>query len=198
MIFAKAYVFTGMMNGTTLTHQNVASLSYLATKNLNAQSLAFRFTAVLRTTYTFLMCHSCIILLSQYYFVNFNLRKILTVTVQLSIAFSSFLVENQYLVVLQVRKNFGFYLGTFDARSTNVHFAIVVDEQYFVKFNHRTLFCFQAMYIQFLACFCLELLSRNFYNCIHVIELIKLGGKVGCSNVEQCLLQNLFRNGLQR
>ena len=57
VIFAHAYILTGMVNCATLTFDDVACLSKLATKNLHAESFAFRFAAVLRTTYTFFMCH---------------------------------------------------------------------------------------------------------------------------------------------
>ncbi len=57
MNLAHTDVFTGMMDRTTLTDQNIACFGYLTSEDLNTQSLAFRFTAVLRTTNTFLMCH---------------------------------------------------------------------------------------------------------------------------------------------
>ena len=57
MILAHAYVFTRMVHCTALALDDVACFSVLATKNLNTESFAFRLTSVLRTTYTFLMCH---------------------------------------------------------------------------------------------------------------------------------------------
>ena len=57
VILAHTHVFTGMMHCTALTFDDVACFCKLTAKNLNAQSFAFRFTAVLRTTYTFFMCH---------------------------------------------------------------------------------------------------------------------------------------------
>ncbi len=58
VIFTHAYVCARTVNSTALTADDVACLSELTTENFNAESLAFRLTAVLRTTYTFLMCHN--------------------------------------------------------------------------------------------------------------------------------------------
>lgn len=57
VVFAHAYIKTGMMHCATLAFEDVAGLSMLATKNLHTQTFAFGFTSVLRTTYTFFMCH---------------------------------------------------------------------------------------------------------------------------------------------
>ena len=57
MILAHAYVEAGMMYSTTLTLDDIARFSALTAKNLNTESFAFSLAAVLRTTYTFLMCH---------------------------------------------------------------------------------------------------------------------------------------------
>lgn len=57
MVFSNTHVFSGMMNSTSLTNQNITGLSILSTEYFDTQSFAFRFTTVLRTTNTFLMCH---------------------------------------------------------------------------------------------------------------------------------------------
>lgn len=57
VILAHAYVEAGMVDCAALTLDDVACLGKLTTKNLNTESFAFRLAAVLRTTYTFLMCH---------------------------------------------------------------------------------------------------------------------------------------------
>lgn len=63
VVLTDPYVFARVVNRTALTHDDVPSLSHLTAKEFDAQTLAFRFAAVLRTTYTFLMCH-CLLLLS--------------------------------------------------------------------------------------------------------------------------------------
>lgn len=62
MILTNPHILTRMMYRTTLTHEDVACFGGLATEYLDAQSFTFRFTAVLRTTYTFFMCHFLLIL----------------------------------------------------------------------------------------------------------------------------------------
>ena len=57
VIFTDTHVFTGVVNRAALTNDNVARLCELAAEQFDAESLAFRLAAVLRTTYTFLMCH---------------------------------------------------------------------------------------------------------------------------------------------
>jgi len=57
VVLTHTHIKTGMMNSTALTLDDVTCLSVLTAKNLNAESFAFRLTSVLRTTYTFFMCH---------------------------------------------------------------------------------------------------------------------------------------------
>ena len=47
---------------TTLTNDNVTSNNLLTAKNLDTKSLSCALAAVLRTTYTFLMCHNVFLL----------------------------------------------------------------------------------------------------------------------------------------
>lgn len=57
VVFTHTYVLTRVMYCTSLTYQNVSGFGILTTENFDTQSFAFRFTTVLRTTNTFLMCH---------------------------------------------------------------------------------------------------------------------------------------------
>ncbi len=57
MILADTYIFSRMVYGSALTHENVAGLCSLTAEYFYAQSFTFRFTAVFRTTYSFFMCH---------------------------------------------------------------------------------------------------------------------------------------------
>ena len=52
VILAHADVFTGVVDRAALTDDDVARLCELAAEQFDAESLAFRLTAVLRTTYT--------------------------------------------------------------------------------------------------------------------------------------------------
>ncbi len=58
VVTSHTYVLAGAVHRAALATDDVAGLSKLSTKNLHAKSFAFRLAAVLRTTYTFFMCHN--------------------------------------------------------------------------------------------------------------------------------------------
>gem|GEM_PF-2717632 len=57
VVFAHAYIFTGVMLRATLTHDDISRDATLATKNFDAEPFRFRLASVFRTSYTFFMCH---------------------------------------------------------------------------------------------------------------------------------------------
>lgn len=57
VVFANTHVFTGVVFGSALTHDDVSADGFLTTKDFYAESLTVRFTSVLGTTDSFLMCH---------------------------------------------------------------------------------------------------------------------------------------------
>ena len=96
-------------------------------------------------------------------------------TVQFSVAFSSLLVEYQYLVAFyQRRYNFAYHFRSFYGRSTHFYFTVVVYQQNFVKFNSCTAFCvLNVLNKEFLSFFNFELLTVNFYNYVHFFITVK-------------------------
>ena len=58
VVAAHAHVQTRAMDGTTLAADDVTGLCKLTSKNLHAETFALALAAVLRTTYTFFMCHN--------------------------------------------------------------------------------------------------------------------------------------------
>lgn len=58
MILTHTYVLARIVDGTTLTNDNVTCNAFLTTVDLNAKALAFGFAAVAGTTYTFFMSHN--------------------------------------------------------------------------------------------------------------------------------------------
>ena len=62
MVFTHTYIISRMVHCTALTHENVTGSCSLTPEYLHAQPFTFRFTAVLRTTNTFFMCHFLLIL----------------------------------------------------------------------------------------------------------------------------------------
>lgn len=61
VVLAHAHVLTWAVNGAALTADDVTGLCELPTKKFHSESLAVRLTSVLRTTYTFFMCHNEIV-----------------------------------------------------------------------------------------------------------------------------------------
>ncbi len=57
MVLADTYILTRIVKSAALTDDDVACLSELTTEKFYAESFTFRLTAVLRTTYTFFVCH---------------------------------------------------------------------------------------------------------------------------------------------
>src|SRR6478609_1145881 len=95
MVFTNTYAYTWVVFSTTLTNKDIACKGILTAINFDPQTFAVRFSTVSRATDSFLMCHELI--LFNYVF-NHNLGKLLTVTVQLLITFSSLLFEDKNFV----------------------------------------------------------------------------------------------------
>jgi len=95
--------------------------------------------------------------------------KLLAMTVQFSVTFSSLFVEYQYFVTFyQVRSYFANHFCAVYSRSTYSYSTVVVNQQDFVKFNSCTVFSvLDVLNKQFLAFFCFELLTVNFYDYVH-------------------------------
>ena len=172
VVFTHTHVQTGVVNSASLTFDNVACLSELTTENFNTESFAFRLAAVLRTTYTFLMCHflRSFLGLSNYIFNN-NFGEALTVTVFATIAFAAFFLENDNLVTFHEGSfHFANNFSTINGGLADFHGTVGVDEEHAVKFHGSALFGFFAeiVNIQELSGFSLELLSLNFYNSVHL------------------------------
>ena len=89
-----------IVDSTSLANDDVARLCELTAEQFDAESLAFRLAAVLRTTYTFFVCHVSLILRLCDNFFHENLAQELTVSVLLLIACSAFLLEHEDFVVL--------------------------------------------------------------------------------------------------
>lgn len=96
-------------------------------------------------------------------------------TVQATITFSSFLLENKnsftfheaFLTVSVVRNDLAYDLRTFYGGSAHGYCSVFVDEQHFVKFENGAMLCSQIVDKQFLSIFYLKLLSLNFNNNVH-------------------------------
>ena len=57
MVFSQTNIVSRFVKRTALADDDIAGFGELAAVNLYTQSFAFGFTTVLRTTYTFFVCH---------------------------------------------------------------------------------------------------------------------------------------------
>lgn len=92
-------------------------------------------------------------------------------TVQTAIAFATFFLENKNFITFHEGT---FYLAnnfcSFYGRGTNFYVTVGVNQENFVEVDCVAFFYVLAeiVDIQVFACFSLELLSLNFYNCVHL------------------------------
>ena len=170
VVLTHTYILTGVVNRTTLADDDVAGLSELTAEQLDTESLALRLTAVLRTTYTLLVCHVF------FSFLRFNLRnnllhenlgQVLTVTVALLITSSTLLLEDQDLVVLQVLQDLALNRGAFYYRCTYLYLTVVVCEQDLVEANGRIYVALETVNIELATFLSLKLLTCDFYDNVH-------------------------------
>lgn len=194
MVFAHADILAGVVNGAALAYYDIACFGILSTEELDTQTFAFRFTAVFRTTYTFLVCHFSNCFKLTYNFFNDYLCKILAVAVLNLIAFSSLLLEDDDLVVFKVTKNFCFDLSTFNHRCAHFNLTVVVYKQDFIEAQRRTFVVFKTVNIELTIFFNLELLTCNFYDCVHLIGFVIVlqTAKIGIFLLMQKFYGDLF------
>lgn len=119
MILAHGHVATRVVLCASLANEDVSGLTSLSSKDLYAEAFAMGFASVLGATYTFLVCHNSLEFYLSNNLLNEDLCKLLAVTIQLAIALSSLLVEDQHLVALhEGRYYLTHYLSTVYYRST--------------------------------------------------------------------------------
>ena len=85
VVLANGNSVTGIVMCATLAHDDVSGLHLLSTPDFHSKSLGCALAAVLRTTYTFFMCHNSVPFPpSGDYLFNFNLCVLLAMTVLLA------------------------------------------------------------------------------------------------------------------
>ena len=102
------------------------------------------------------------------------LGELMTIAVQLAVSLAAFLVEYKHFLAFYERRNyFAHDFRTFYGGSAYFHFAIVVYQQHFLKFNSlATLGTIDVVNEKLLAFFHFELLTVNFYDCKHYLIVI--------------------------
>jgi len=101
----------------SLANDDVARLCELTAEQFDTESLAFRLTAVLRTTYTFLVCHVDSVFKG---YATISSTRICVrywwLSVALLVARATFLFEHQNLVILQMLQDLALHCGAFHYR----------------------------------------------------------------------------------
>ena len=76
--------------------------------------------------------------------------------------------DNHFVALYERVHNFTHYFCSLYGRSTNLHCTVSIYEQHFVKFNSLAcLHVLDVVHKELLALLNLELLTLNFYNCVH-------------------------------
>ena len=168
VVLAHAYVLAGIVHRSALTNDNVARLCELTAEQFDAESLAFRLTAVLRTTYTFLVCH-----VDSVYkglcndFLDENLGEVLAMAVALLVSRATFLLEHQNLVIFQMLQDLALHCGAFHYRCADFDLTVVVCEQDLVETYGRIFLARKTVDIKFPTFLSLKLLTCNLYYNVH-------------------------------
>ena len=95
-------------------------------------------------------------------------------TVTLTRVLAALHLEDDDLVTLHQRFNYlTHYFCSLYGRSTYLHCTVSIYEQHLVKFNSLTGFgILDVVHKEFLTLLGLELLTLNFYNCVHCLILL--------------------------
>ena len=99
-----------------------------------------------------------------------------------AIAFAALLLEDDHFVALYKRsENLADYLCPLEGGCANLYFVVGLSEENTVEFNCVAFFCLltEIENIQELFSFSFELLSLNFYNCVHLLINCITGYSVG-------------------
>ena len=111
------------------------------------------------------------------YRLDFYFSELLTMTVALTRVLATLHLENDDLVTLYEWVHyFTHYFCSIYGGSTYLHCTVSIYEQYLVKFN--SLACLNILDVvheELLALLGLELLTLNFYNCVHFAFYLYLG-----------------------
>lgn len=103
-----------------------------------------------------------------------DFRELLTVSVELLVTLATALVENKNLVALyEWAYNLCNNLCTLNSRCANFYFSFILNEENLLELNSCVCFNFlDVVNEDLLAFFNLELLTVNFYDYVHFINLL--------------------------
>lgn len=181
MVLSHSDVFARIVDRTALTDNDVAGDAGLSAEDFHAQTFAFGFTTIAGTTDTFFMSHNIFVLkgfftlclLTDYATfrlvdaVDLNLGQIVTVTIHLLESFTTDFLEDEDLLAFKMFHHGSLNAGAIDVRLANGNVTIIVFEHHGVKRDLATLLILKAVDEDLLILGYLELLSCDFYYCVH-------------------------------
>ncbi len=106
--------------------------------------------------------------------IDFDLGQIVTVAVHLLETLATDFLEHQNLIALEVAEDGGLYVCTSDVRFANLNIAVIVFKHHGVKSNLAALIVLKTVHEDLLIFSDLELLSCDFYNCVHFLNMFSL------------------------
>lgn len=98
------------------------------------------------------------------------------------VAFSAFFLEDDYLVVLEVTEYFCRHRCAVHFGCAYFYVAVVVNEEHVVETDAAALVAVKTVYIHFAVFFYFELMTCDFYDCVHLFVSVCLA-KVVCPNM---------------
>ena len=98
----------------------------------------------------------------------------MTIAVELAIALTTLLVEDEHLVALyEGRKHFSYYFCALYGGNTYSDLTVLVEKEHLVELNSFASFnAGEVVYEELLACFHLKLMTVNLYDCVHLFDLM--------------------------
>ena len=98
----------------------------------------------------------------------------MTEAVELAIALTTLLVEDEHFVALYEGRNyFSNYFCALYGGSTYSDLTVLVEKEHLVELNSFASFnASEVVYEELLACFHLKLMTVNLYDCVHLFELM--------------------------
>ena len=95
----------------------------------------------------------------------------MTEAVELAIALTTLLVEDEHFVALYEGRNyFSYYFCALYGGNTYSDLTVLVEKEHLVELNSfASFYASEVVYEELLACFHLKLMTVNLYDCVHFV-----------------------------
>jgi len=110
----------------------------------------------------------------SYDFLDEDFAELLAVAIELAIALTTLLVEDEHFVALYEGRNyFSYYFGALYGGNTYSDLTVLVEKEHLVELNSfASFYASEVVYEELLACFHLKLMTVNLYDCVHLFDLM--------------------------